>query len=216
MCFTCSSRSSTFLCHPSLAAIISSSFCWESWVSAACLSASYSSVNSSLNKRTSSLQNDVGEKTDILFTATSHLKPLYAFINCIIFSLHKVLSNNSCCNTCYVSNMDCEAVLRDARKTHQNSIHEINCLEKDQKYIFCTAEHPSTSGPNHLPSYPSFVFLLFWLTSLWLHAVVAGNRSPPLNAYNTHLMSTDCWQNNIITYYIILLNQQTVLHLLLF
>lgn len=109
---------------------------------------------------------------------------------------------------------ECEAVVRDTRKTHRKSTHELNCLEKDQKYVFCTAEHPSTSGPNHLPSYPSFVFLLFWLTSLWLHAVVAGNRSPPLNAGNTCLMSTDCWQNNRITYYIILLNQHTVLHLL--
>lgn len=84
MCCTCSSRSSTFLCHPSLAAIISSSFCWDSWVSAACLSASYSSVNSSLNKRTSSLQNDnVGAKHHI-----SYFLPLHGSINCIMFSLH--------------------------------------------------------------------------------------------------------------------------------
>lgn len=52
---TCSSRSSTFLCQLSLAAIISSSFCWDSWVSDACLSASYSSVSSSRSSRTSSL-----------------------------------------------------------------------------------------------------------------------------------------------------------------
>jgi len=56
---TCSSRSSTFLCQPSLAAIISSSFCWEIRVCAACLSASYSSVSSSFSRRTSSLKRGV-------------------------------------------------------------------------------------------------------------------------------------------------------------
>lgn len=186
MSFTCSSRSSTFLCHPSLAAIISSSFCWEIWVSAACLSASYSSVNSSFNKRTSSLQNDKvrGKKIYVFYLMLkdiwSHCMPPWIglWFHCFFA---QITIHNSCCNICYVSNTDeCDPERCQENKLKQHT-RKRNCFGRDMKDSFCTAEHLSISGPNHLPSCPSFASLRFWSTSLWPHAVAAGSRSPPLN-----------------------------------
>lgn len=58
-CSTCSRRSSTLLCQLSLAAMISTFLCWDSWLSATCLSASCSSVNSSLSVFSSALRTHI-------------------------------------------------------------------------------------------------------------------------------------------------------------
>lgn len=93
----------------------------------------------------------------------------------------QITIHNSCCNICYVSNTDeCDPERCQENKLKQHT-RKGNCFGRDMKDSLCTAEHLSISGPNHLPSCPSFASLRFWSTSFWPHAVAAGSRSPPLN-----------------------------------
>lgn len=187
VCFTCSSRSSTFLCQPSLAAIISSSFCWEICVSAACLSASYSSVSSSFNKRTSSLQ----KKTSLQFLLivsgslsplcwipallepTPMQKPCYVivFISCHYRSLITMT---------HWLFMPIRSVIKKQRGwLEENKWNEQNKRMMPELGCSFTAMRLSISAPSHLPSCPSSVSLRFWWTSLGRHAAVSGSQSPP-------------------------------------